>query len=104
MTFKEFSEIYIDRHAKLRKLSWQDDLNNFRLCLEPFGKKKLSEIIKSHITAIHLRIGQNHQVTANRVLALISSVFGRAIEFELYEGLNPCLGTFARNKMLVRIP
>ena len=92
MTFAELFEIYMDRHAKPRKRSWQDDLNNFRLYLEPFGKKKLSEIRKSHISAIHARIGKKHKITANRVLALISSVFGRAIEFGLYEDLNPCRG------------
>ena len=92
MTFRELFEIYMERHAKTRKRSWQADLNNFRLYLEPLGKKRLSEIRKSHISAIHSRIGKKHKVTANRILALVSSVFGRAIEFELWEDMNPCLG------------
>ena len=92
MTFKELFEIYLERHAKPRKRSWQDDLDNFRLHLEPLGKKKLSEIRKSHIASIHSKIGKTHKVTANRVLALISSVFGRAIEYGLWESMNPCLG------------
>lgn len=92
MTLKELFEIYMDRHSRPRKRSWQDDLNTFRLYLEPLGKKRLSEIKKNHISALHSRIGKEHKVTANRVLALISSIFGRAIEFDLYEGINPCLG------------
>ncbi|MCD6297436.1 MAG: tyrosine-type recombinase/integrase [Deltaproteobacteria bacterium] len=92
MTFQELFEIYIDRHAKPRKRSWQDDLNNYRLHLKPLGKKRLSEIKKSHIASIHSKIGKKHKVTANRVLALVSSVFGRAIEYGLWEGVNPCLG------------
>ena len=92
MTFRELFEIYMERHAKLRKRSWQDDLNNYRLHLKPLGKKRLSEIKKSHIASIHSKIGKKHKITANRVLALISSIFGRAIEFGLYEDLNPCRG------------
>ncbi|MGB9500382.1 MAG: tyrosine-type recombinase/integrase [Dissulfuribacterales bacterium] len=92
MTFKELFGIYTERHAKLRKRTWQDDISNFRLYLEPLGRKRLSEIKKSHIASIHSKIGKKHKITANRVLALISSIFGRAIEFGLYEDLNPCRG------------
>ena len=92
MTFKELFDIYIERHAKVHKRSWQDDINNFRLYLEPLGKKKLSEIKRDHIAAIHSRIGKVHKTTANRVLALVSSIFGRAIEYGLWEGINPCMG------------
>lgn len=92
MTFSELFEIYIDRHAQPRKRSWQDDLNNFRLYLKPLGKKKLSEIKKSHVASIHSKIGKKHKVTANRVLALVSSIFGRAIEYGLWESINPCMG------------
>ena len=92
MTFGELFELYLERHAKPRKRSWKDDQNTFRLYLEPLGKKRLSEIKKSHISAIHSRIGKEYKVTANRVLALISSIFGRAIEYGLWENMNPCLG------------
>ncbi len=92
MTFGELFELYLERHAKPRKRSWQDDLANFKLYLEPLGKKRLSEIRKSHIASIHSKIGKRHKVTANRVLALVSSIFGRAIEYGLWESMNPCLG------------
>ena len=92
MTFEELFEIYMERHSKPRKRTWREDLDKFKTYLKPLGKKRLSEIKKSHISAIHARIGKKHKITANRVLALISSVFGRAIEFGLYEDLNPCRG------------
>ena len=92
MTFKELFEVYMDRHSKPRKRTWQEDLNTFETYLKTLSKKKISEIKKNHISAIHSRIGKKHKVTANRVLALVSSVFGRAIEYGLWEGINPCLG------------
>ena len=92
MTFEELFEIYMERHSKPRKRTWREDLDKFKTYLKPLGKKRLSEIKKSHISAIHARIGKKHKITANRVLALISSVFGRAIEYGLYENLNPCRG------------
>lgn len=92
MTFKELFEIYMDRHSRPRKRTWQEDLDKFETYLKPLGRKRLHEIKKNHISALHSRIGKEHKVTANRVLALVSSIFGRAIEYGLYEGINPCLG------------
>ncbi len=92
MTFEELFEIYMERHSKPRKRTWREDLDKFKTYLKPLGKKRLSEIKKSHISAIHSKIGKRHKVTANRVLALVSSIFGRAVEFGLYEDLNPCRG------------
>jgi integrase len=92
MTFKELFEIYMDRHSRPRKRTWQEDLDKFETYLKPLGRKRLPEIKKNHISALHSKIGKEHKVTANRVLALVSSVFGRAIEYGLWEGVNPCLG------------
>jgi integrase len=92
MTFKELFEIYMDRHSRPRKRTWQEDLDKFETYLKPLGRKRLSEVKKNHISAIHSRIGKEHKVTANRVLALVSSIFGRAIEYGLWESINPCLG------------
>jgi integrase len=93
MTFADLFQVYLERHAKPRKRTWQEDENCFKNHLSTgFGKKKLSKIKKSDIAAIHARIGKNHPTHANRVLALISSIFGRGIEYGLYEGANPCVG------------
>jgi integrase len=92
MTFKELFEIYMERHSKPRKRTWQEDLDKFNTYLKPLGRKRLPEIKKSHISALHSRIGIEHKVTANRILALVSSIFGRAIEYGLYEDINPCSG------------
>ena len=56
------------------------------------GKKKISEVTRKDVAALHGKIGKDRPTAANRLLALLSSVFGRAIEFGLREGANPCLG------------
>lgn len=93
MTFAELFNIYIERHAKIKKGTWKEDQRYYERHLEAaIGRKKLSTISRKDIAAIHGKIGKSRQVHANRVLTLISSVFGRAIEFGLWEELNPCRG------------
>ncbi|MBF0609530.1 MAG: tyrosine-type recombinase/integrase [Magnetococcales bacterium] len=93
ITFADLFATYMERWAKPRKKTWQDDEAYFRLHLaEDMGKKKLSSITRREIALIHVKIGEKHPTMANRVIALISSVFGRAKEWGIWEGENPCLG------------
>lgn len=92
MTFGNLFTEYLERHAKAKKRTWKEDQEAFDRHLSALGKKKLSTISRKDIAAIHSAIGKDHQTAANRILALVSSIFGRAIEFGLWEGLNPCLG------------
>ena len=92
MTFADLFQAYLERHAKLRKRTWREDETYFRRHLASLGKKRLSELTRRDFAAIHTRIGKDHPTHANRVLALISSIMGRGIEYGLYEGTNPCIG------------
>jgi len=93
MTFAELFDIYLERHAKIKKGTWKEDQRYYeRHLASSIGSKKLSTISRRDIATIHGKIGKNRQVHANRVLTLMSSVFGRAIEFGLWEELNPCRG------------
>jgi len=93
ITFAGLFDIYLERHAKVKKRSWEADQEAFKRHLSTtIGNKKLSSISRKDIAAIHSKIGKHHPTAANRILALVSSVFGRAIEFGLWESLNPCLG------------
>jgi len=93
MTFAELFRVYMERHASIAKKTWKDDLRCYEQYLaRTLGKKKLSKVARKDIAAIHTHIGKDHQTQANRVLALISSVFGKAIEYGLWENLNPCQG------------
>lgn len=93
LTFSELFGDYMERHSKPKKKTWFEDQAQFRLYLEkPLGKKKLSTIDRKSIAHIHGSITKaGYAPTANRVKALLSSVFGWAISAGLCES-NPVIG------------
>src|SRR5208283_4835316 len=91
--FCELFGEYLERHAKLRKRTWREDDSKYHLYLaKRLGAKKLSGIDRADVAAIHSAVThQAKPVTANRVLALISSVFGWAVKVGLWN-VNPAKG------------
>ena len=56
-----------------------------------FGDKRVDRVTKSEVAALHGAITKaGKTVRANRVLAVISSVFGWMSEVDIYTGPNPC--------------
>lgn len=98
LTFGELFNQYIERHAKQNKSTWQEDQQRFRQYLEgPLSRKKISQINRQIVASIHSDITlAGHPVVANRVLALVSSVYGWAVSAGLLEA-NPVKG-IKRNK------
>lgn len=92
MTFGDLFALYMEKHAKPNKRTWQEDQSQFDRYLAPLASRRLSTITKGDIRAIHQQIGESAPIAANRCLALLSSVFGRMAELEIWEGLNPCIG------------
>lgn len=93
MTFDELFKEYMERHSKLRKKTWDEDEEKYRNHIAPvLGKKQLSAIGKSDIAHLHGKITKaGHSTAANRVLALLSSVFGWAQSIDIYDR-NPAKG------------
>lgn len=93
MTFGELFRDYLDRHAKPRKRTWREDEAKFeRYLARSLGSKKLSDIDRAAIAQVHSAVTKaGHATTANRVLALVSSVYGWARSAGLWEA-NPALG------------
>jgi integrase len=93
LTFAELFTDYLARHAKPRKRTWEEDDAKYKQYLaKPLGAKKLSAIERSNIAAIHSAATKDGKpTTANRVLALVSSVFGWAISAGLWNA-NPAKG------------
>lgn len=93
LTFEELFSQYMERHAKQHKRTWTEDQQRFMQYLKgPLGKKKLSQINRQAVASIHSRITMDgHPVVANRVLALVSSVYGWAVSAGLLE-TNPVKG------------
>lgn len=105
-TFGELFEEYMETHAKIRKRTWKKDEANYRIYLKgPLGRKKVSEVSRQDIGIIHSGICRPNRrasadakepqrrggATANRILALISSVFGWGMAAGLCE-TNPAKG------------
>ena len=93
LTFSALFAEYLERHSKPSKKTWGEDISKFNTYLvKSLGRKKLSTIDRSDIATIHSRITKlGHPVTANRVKALISGIFGWAISAGLWQ-TNPAAG------------
>jgi integrase len=87
LTFADLFAEYLDRHSKPSKKTWVEDEKQYKTYLaQKLGSKKLSEIDRASIAVIHNKITKaGHTTAANRVKALISSVFGWAISAGLWE-------------------
>ncbi|MGD9153116.1 MAG: tyrosine-type recombinase/integrase [Gammaproteobacteria bacterium] len=73
---------YMERHAKPHKKSWKEDESQFKRYLKPWAAKKISFITKTQIQKLHLKIRDEKGIyAANRLLALLSTVFNKAIEW-----------------------
>lgn len=98
LTFAELFDEYIQRHSKPNKKTWDEDVEKYQNHIaKPIGRMKLSSISRTDIASIHSNISRKgHFTAANRIVALISSVYGWAISAGLWHS-NPSLG-IRRNK------
>ena len=91
VTLGEFFEIYMERHGNEKKSSAKDR-SCFERLLKPWHNYKLPEITRSKVEALHKNIGKETPVQANRVLALLSTMFSKAIIWGYLKTDNPCRG------------
>ncbi len=56
------------------------------------SEMRLSQIRRADIVKLHSNLGRRHPYAANHLLALIRSMFNRAISWDFVEGENPCRG------------
>ena len=84
---------FMERHAKVHKKSWKDDLSLYNRYLQPWKSRKLSTIRRADIQKLHAKIGKSgHPYGANRMLSLMSILFNKAEEWGLWEKSNPANG------------
>jgi hypothetical protein len=88
MTLGELFSTYLEHHAKPHKKSWLDDQEAFNLHLAAWKLRKISEIRRMDVVTLHSRIGNRAPYAANRVIALVRCMFGKAIEWG-WKGENP---------------
>jgi len=92
MALSDLFDRYIERYAKIHKKSWHEDYKQFQRYLKNWEKRKLSSIRKAQIQKLHAEIGTNKgRYAANRLLALLHTMFNRAIDWG-WDHTNPAHG------------
>lgn len=97
LTFGELHSRFIEEHSKPHKRTWKDDEGLFSRYLTGWKNRKLSTITRAEIQKRHRQVGETAPVAANRMVALISQMFGFAKRVDLWKDSNPC-ETVTRNK------
>src|SRR4051812_5761144 len=91
-TFAALAHRYLQEHSRRFKRSTAADERNLRLHVLPsWGKRRYDEIQRRDVIALcEGMIAAGTATNANRVQALISSIFSFAVDADLI-GTNPCL-------------
>lgn len=75
-TIAELSQAYLDRYARPRKKTWdQDEKRINRAILPHWALRKAKSITRADVANLHLRIGGSSIYEANRTVALLSKMF-----------------------------
>jgi integrase len=83
-TFQYLAHEYVERHAKLKKKSWQNDEWIITKYLNPeFGNTHAKGITRRDIRALLDRIAAKTPIMANRVRALLSKIYNWGILNEI---------------------
>ncbi len=92
-TLDELFTRYAELCEQSGKLSLTNEKSCYRNHLGHLGERKLSEIHKETIQALHTKISTKHPVQANRVLSLIHGMYNKAInKLDMFGGKNPASG------------
>lgn len=97
-TFGEMAEEYIEKYAKQRKRSWEEDRRILDYDLLPRWKNvKAQDIKRRDVIALLDEIARRAPIQANRTLALIRKLYNWGIGRDLVEA-NPCSQVKAPSK------
>jgi integrase len=91
-TLGELWEGFFEKHAKVRKRSWVEDEKRYTKHLKKWSGKRLSSISAADVQGLIDKIGKKAPYQANRVRALLGTMFAKAQKLTNYQGPNPILG------------
>lgn len=98
MLFSDLFDRYMNNYARKKNRTAEAKVVTYNRYLATskygfnLGKLRLNEITGATIEGIFNGVTSHAPVHANRVLALLRSVFNKAINWKLWTDLNPCLG------------
>jgi integrase len=89
MTLGDAFTDYLAKHAKVykRERSWREDEKQWTRYMDEWKGRKLSAVTGETVAEIHRAVGKKGKYAANRLLALLSSIFTHAKREP-----NPCRG------------
>lgn len=88
-TFGQLEQLYLERHA-VHKKSAINDVGMFKNWLSDWRPRRLSVITRADVCARHAEIGsQGKTTTANRMIALVRTMFNLAQDWGMHSGPNP---------------
>ena len=89
-TFECLSDEYLERYAKKKKKSWEEDQRIIRTKLIPeIGNIRAKDVTRAQIKETLERIASIAPIQANRTLACIRKIYNWALSEDLVEA-NPC--------------
>src|ERR1019366_8823251 len=89
-TLGQLFQYWLTEYAQSETKSWAKDENLFKNHLHPWRLKRISEIRKADVVALHAKIGRTRgRYAANRTVELLCSIFNRAIDSWGLIGKNP---------------
>jgi integrase len=94
-TVSSLVKTYIERHAKLKKSTWQDDHSYLTRHLLPrFGAHLAATISTDDMAGLHADIGRSHPYSANRLLEIVRKMYNVAHKWGLVpiDKANPASG------------
>jgi integrase len=93
LTLDALVEAYCVRHVRAHANRPEKAERNVRWVVKKYlgawRSRRLSEITRKEVIALHDELGVEHKHTANRVVELLRTVFNFAIDKELWQGANP---------------
>ena len=91
-SFGKLFQEFMEKHSKVHKKSFGEDIAIHRRYLFSLESKKISNIHRADIEKLHAYVGKNNGIyAANHMLALLKTVFNKVVDWG-YEGTNPCIG------------
>lgn len=90
-TFGDLEQLYLERHA-IHKKSAVNDVWILKNYVADWRPRKLRTITRADVAARHADMGKTRPVSANRMVALVRTMFNKAHDWGLHPGPNPASG------------
>lgn len=87
--YENFMEDWADPHLKPKTVAGYRSTYKTHLSSHPIINSKICDISTHHVAKLFNFAGKSSPVAANRLLALLSSIFNKAIKWGIYDK-NPC--------------